>query len=1052
VVAKEKSLRPEADLETRGAPPVVEPEDDLESDPDVNTQLRPAQVWERHAALGVATGGVDPTASASRAPQARAPAVGPETNPGAGAEHATAPGDVPPGASDGSGGTGLPDNVRGKFEASLGVDLSGVRVHTDGAPAGTKAATVGQHIHVAPDHYDPHGQSGQELLAHEVAHTVQQRDATPQAQHKDIAPSTAPAERDADRAASAMVAGQRTSVTAIAQQVPHAKEAAWMAPIRSSLQSGNWDDVALRLNGLAVKDIYGVVKGFTAGERAHVRGAAQHVMAGWPEHVTEQIDKVAAEKGDANLGAISAKYAAYEKALASARAGGGWKEVADRLVGMGDWDRNDRLGKLSWAELQQLRGATDQEQLVTAINARLQGGAKTPSRDKVLEQLDKQIAVRQWGDVARRLNGLGESDLHWYVFEKLGFGQLAHVREAAMEIGGVQRVIAAIDQADPNAAHIAEKYWEYEQTVAHARATGDWHFAAARLSNMGDWDIDDRLGRLARPERLKIRELTTDQRVIDAIQRLEGTPAERTKALADAIKGERWGEAAERLNGLGDPELAAYLKQLRDSGHLGQLAHIRGAAARAMPGFSARVENAIEAVAPSTKDVSERYGKLEEALAAAKAGGGWGEVAVRLNGMNAPDVMMYLKQLDDAQLASLEAAPISAAVRDSIGATRTERLATARREAHAAIATGNWMRAARQLALLVPSDIEHEIEAILKRPHGEEDLASLRAAAASVPDGYRTIEWIDRLGPATLPKVAPPVTSTIDVPDVSGDVRKLAGLSLENFGGNAKIREFAHKIADEEGQRLQSRDQRKRDRDQIIAETFEALREGFITTAAWVPQSTFGEYAMKWMYETREMHEASSRYEGGSKDQWFNKMWRVLNTAPTVNTHLENFAGNAGNKIMVHPVVNKLLAGLSGAGVSVFSLTYDNHGGSKAWEPFCVDIMPNGMPLDQRGLYQRPAAIAFLRTVDRIVRGLDATWRGIYDDADFVAYANKEFTLQHDTGQIGEGSGVKPGPDYNVDAPQMSMTGDQGSKNWHGGLNLHFHFYVIPNSGVDAKP
>ncbi|MEO8705812.1 MAG: DUF4157 domain-containing protein [Kofleriaceae bacterium] len=118
------------------------------------------------------------------------------------------------GAASGSSGSSLPVPLQRKFESSLGADLSSVRVHTD-APSqdaasavGAKAYTVGQDIHFGQGHYDPASTSGQQLLAHEVAHTVQQRGGSTARQHKlEVSGPQDAAEHEADRAAEAMVAG-----------------------------------------------------------------------------------------------------------------------------------------------------------------------------------------------------------------------------------------------------------------------------------------------------------------------------------------------------------------------------------------------------------------------------------------------------------------------------------------------------------------------------------------------------------------------------------------------------------------------------------------------------------------------------------------------------------------------------------------------------------------------------------------------------------------------------------------------------------------------------
>ncbi|WP_437564370.1 eCIS core domain-containing protein [Sorangium sp. So ce542] len=75
--------------------------------------------------------------------------------------------------------TGIPAPVRAKMEESLGSDFSDVRVHPESAQAeglGALAFTHGNNIHFAPGRYQPESRSGQELLGHELAHVLQQRE------------------------------------------------------------------------------------------------------------------------------------------------------------------------------------------------------------------------------------------------------------------------------------------------------------------------------------------------------------------------------------------------------------------------------------------------------------------------------------------------------------------------------------------------------------------------------------------------------------------------------------------------------------------------------------------------------------------------------------------------------------------------------------------------------------------------------------------------------------------------------------------------------------
>ncbi len=131
----------------------------------------------------------------------------------AGAEQAVA-------SAQGSSGSALPDALMRKFEQSLGADLSGVRVHTGGPSeeashaVGAKAYTMGQDIHFGAGHYDPHSDQGQHLLAHEVAHTVQQGGSAPRRQNKlEVSTPFDAAEHEADSAAAAMVSGRPFAVT-----------------------------------------------------------------------------------------------------------------------------------------------------------------------------------------------------------------------------------------------------------------------------------------------------------------------------------------------------------------------------------------------------------------------------------------------------------------------------------------------------------------------------------------------------------------------------------------------------------------------------------------------------------------------------------------------------------------------------------------------------------------------------------------------------------------------------------------------------------------------
>ena len=128
-------------------------------------------------------------------------------------------------------GAGLPAELQRELERSTGTDLNAVRIHS-GAVAGeaadaisAKAYTTGFDIHFAPGTYDPSSDEGRHLIAHEVAHTVQQsgaRSTTPQAKAAISQPGDA-LETEADAFADAFLAGHaaplsRASAPTISRQ------------------------------------------------------------------------------------------------------------------------------------------------------------------------------------------------------------------------------------------------------------------------------------------------------------------------------------------------------------------------------------------------------------------------------------------------------------------------------------------------------------------------------------------------------------------------------------------------------------------------------------------------------------------------------------------------------------------------------------------------------------------------------------------------------------------------------------------------------------------
>ncbi len=78
------------------------------------------------------------------------------------------------------GGQAIANNIREPMEQAFGADFSGVKVHTDGQSdqlnrsIQARAFTTGQDVFFRSGEYNPGSRGGQELLAHELTHVVQQ--------------------------------------------------------------------------------------------------------------------------------------------------------------------------------------------------------------------------------------------------------------------------------------------------------------------------------------------------------------------------------------------------------------------------------------------------------------------------------------------------------------------------------------------------------------------------------------------------------------------------------------------------------------------------------------------------------------------------------------------------------------------------------------------------------------------------------------------------------------------------------------------------------------
>lgn len=111
-------------------------------------------------------------------------------------------------------GAGLDEETRAFMQSRFGHDFSSVRVHTDARAAESArsvsalAYTVGQHVVFATGNYQPQTQTGRHLIAHELAHTIQQGSKRPAPQTKlEVGEESDELEREADRIADRVMKG-----------------------------------------------------------------------------------------------------------------------------------------------------------------------------------------------------------------------------------------------------------------------------------------------------------------------------------------------------------------------------------------------------------------------------------------------------------------------------------------------------------------------------------------------------------------------------------------------------------------------------------------------------------------------------------------------------------------------------------------------------------------------------------------------------------------------------------------------------------------------------
>ncbi|WP_174524529.1 eCIS core domain-containing protein [Thauera butanivorans] len=193
---------------------------------------------EGHADAAAPASTPDPTPTAAPAPPPSAASADSDATPSppahaaAAAAAGTSSPSAPPGAAlpayaagrveDRRGrGEPLPEDARAPLESHFGRDFADVRIHTDAEAArltaalGARAFTSGRDIHVAADAYAPDTAEGRHLLAHELAHVVQQDGQAAAVLARAIEPEMHTRYHESARTAAALAALERLEIPAV---------------------------------------------------------------------------------------------------------------------------------------------------------------------------------------------------------------------------------------------------------------------------------------------------------------------------------------------------------------------------------------------------------------------------------------------------------------------------------------------------------------------------------------------------------------------------------------------------------------------------------------------------------------------------------------------------------------------------------------------------------------------------------------------------------------------------------------------------------------------
>jgi peptidoglycan hydrolase-like protein with peptidoglycan-binding domain len=366
---------------------------------------------------------------------------------------------------------------------------------------------------------------------------------------------------------------------------------------------------------------------------------------------------------------------------------------------------------------------------------------------------------------------------------------------------------------------------------------------------------------------------------------------------------------------------------------------------------------------------------------------------------------------------------------------------------------------------------------------GAKTEAALSAAGAAPPPGstVRPTPGGSTDGvvqtPATVTGAAIPISVPalcVDVPPLVGPDQGCAGVDSTKFAGIAEVATFAAGIADCYSNRMAGRRQRERHskaqdeaarlaksvripnetptvRAQRIAAARAAVQPEPVESVRTLIRTKYLEFLEEEFRDT--ITGANNRWGRRCQLRSVARMWMFgvreqldFLTLGTSGRSLEAFApppkSAAGDQLVdieppattsggakVQPIMNTFLRELRSRAPRHSAYNYPGHGGgSFNGRGYSIDLELSS-PKDERGFYQRPAAVRFLLAVDDAARAAGVQWRAIYNDYAVAAAVNRHL----DRRRV-------------VFVGQPRRGGRQIGLNWHGPLILHFHLDITPQS------